>query len=261
MLRPVIAALSALLVIAACSGAGVTSAPSSQAAALDPAGGWILVRGTANGQPLVLRDDAPVTFNVEGSQVSGRSGCNSYGGEFTLVDGQVTLGGLGGTEMACEETIMALESAYLSGLATLDSARMDGDQLVLSGTGTELHFERVEPPPTAEMTGTEWLLDSLVQADAVSSTVGDPATLTLNADGSFQGSTGCRSLSGRYTIDGAEVLVTEMRADGECPPEIAAQDSHVIEVLGDGFLATVDGPRLQLSSPGMVWGLVYRAAE
>ena len=219
------------------------------------------MNGTASGQPLVLRDDAPVTFNVEGSQVSGRSGCNQYFGEFTIVDGTVTLAGLGGTEMACEEPMMTVESAYMAALATLASARMDGDQLVLSGPGTELRFERVEPPPTAEMTETEWLLDSLVQADAASSTVGEPATLTLNADGTLQGSTGCRTFAGRYTIYGAEILLTEMNVEGECPPEVAAQDSHVIEVLGDGFLATVDGQRLQLSSPGMVWGLVYRAEE
>jgi heat shock protein HslJ len=156
---------------------------------------------------------------------------------------------------------MAVESAYLAALTKVDSARMDADQLVLSGPGTELRFERLEPPPTAEIIGTGWQLESLVQADEVSSTVGDPATLTLRADGSFEGSTGCRTLTGRYTIDGAEILATEMRADGECPPDVAAQDAHVIEVLGDGFLAKVNGEQLQLTSPGMVWGLVYRAAE
>ena len=36
-----------------------------------------------------------------------RSACNQYFGEFALVDGRVTLGGLGGTEMACAEPIMA----------------------------------------------------------------------------------------------------------------------------------------------------------
>jgi len=91
---------------------------------------------------LELPDDAPVTLNVEGSQVSGRSGCNQYFGEFTLVDGRVTLGGLGGTEMACEEPIMALEAAYLGGLAKVGAARMDGETLVLTGPAVELRFKR-----------------------------------------------------------------------------------------------------------------------
>ena len=83
-----------------------------------------------------------MTFVVDGSNVSGRSACNQYFGKFALVDGRMTLGGLGGTEMACEEPIMTLEGAYLAGLAKVDAARMDGEALVLTGPGTELRFER-----------------------------------------------------------------------------------------------------------------------
>jgi heat shock protein HslJ len=260
MLRPVMAAFAALLLVVACAAQSISTTPSDPSAVIDPSGGWVLVEGTADGQPLVLRDAAPVTFNVEGSQVSGRSGCNQYFGEFGLAGGRVTLGQLGGTEMACEEPLMALEAAYLAGLATVDSARMDAGQLVLTGPGTELHFQRVDPPPTAQMIGTQWRLESLVQADAVSSTVGDPATLMLNADGSFQGSTGCRSLIGRYTIDGAEIVATDLTAEGECPLGVAAQDAQVIEVIGDGFRAAVDGDQLFLGKDDGS-GLVYRAVE
>ena len=141
MLRPVIAALAALFVIAACD-ASLSAAPSDPAAAIDPSGEWQLAEGTVDGQPLVLRDDAPITFIVEGSRVSGRSACNQYFGEFTVVDGTVRLSGLGGTEMACEEPIMSLEAAYMGSLAKVDSSRLDGETLVLSGPGVQLRFER-----------------------------------------------------------------------------------------------------------------------
>lgn len=68
-------------------------------------------------------------------------------------------------------------------------------------------------------------------------------------------------LTGRYAIDGSEILATELRTDGECPEAVFAQDSQVIEVLGDGFRAAVNGKELQLTSAGGVWGLVYRASE
>lgn len=141
MLRPVIAALAALLVLAAC-GASSPASPSGAAVPIDPSGEWLLVEGTVGGQPLALRDDAPITFSVDGSHVSGRSACNQYFGEFAVVDGTVRLSGLGGTEMACEAPIMALESAYLGALAAVVSARMDGETLVLTGPGVELRFER-----------------------------------------------------------------------------------------------------------------------
>jgi heat shock protein HslJ len=261
MWRPVIPALVALFVLAGCGDASVTSPPSDPPVAFDPAGTWQLVQGSVDGEMLELPDDAPVTLNVEGSQVSGRSGCNQYFGEFTLVDGRVTLGGLGATEMACEEPIMTLEAAYLSGLAKAESARPDGNNLLLVGPGVELRYERLEPPPTVAMIGTHWVLESLVQADAVSSAVGEQATLVLDPGGSFAGSTGCRMLTGRYAIDGSEILATDLRTDGECPEAVFAQDSQVIEVLGDGFRAAVNGKELQLTSAGGVWGLVYRASE
>ena len=142
MLRPVIAAFAALLLVAACAGSSVTTVPSEPPAALDPGGEWLLTSGTVDGQPLALVADAPVTFVVDGSNVSGRSACNQYFGQFALVDGRVTLGGLGGTEMACEEPIMTLEGAYLAALAKVDAVRMDGESLVMTGPGTELRFER-----------------------------------------------------------------------------------------------------------------------
>jgi heat shock protein HslJ len=142
MSRPRIAALAALFVFAACGGASVTTTPSEPPSVVDPNGEWQLIEGSVDGQTLTLPPDVPVTLVVEGSGLSGRSGCNQYFGEFTLVDGRVTLGGLGGTEMACEEPIMALEAAYLGGLAKIDSARMDGETLVLTGPAVELRFER-----------------------------------------------------------------------------------------------------------------------
>jgi heat shock protein HslJ len=143
MSRLLAAAFAAIVVlVTACGGATVPSAPSVPPAALEPAGEWLLTAGTVDGQQLNLVADAPVTLVVEGSNVSGRSACNQYFGQFAVVDGHVSLGGLGGTEMACEEPIMTLEGAYLAGLAKIDAARLDGDALVLTGPGTELHFER-----------------------------------------------------------------------------------------------------------------------
>ena len=144
-------ALAALLVVSACAAAAGPSAPapSDPPAAFDPNGAWELVEGSADGQPLPLVEDARVTLIVEGSSVGGQSACNQYFGAFTVVDGRVTLGGLGGTEMACAEPVMALEAAYHAALVKVQAASMDGDALVLSGPDVELRFERLEPPPMA----------------------------------------------------------------------------------------------------------------
>jgi heat shock protein HslJ len=84
----------------------------------------------------------------------------------------------------------------------------------------------------------------------------------LNADGTLTGSTGCRAITGRYVVNGAEIAFNELSTEGECPADLAGQDAHVIEVLGDGFRAAVDGQVLTLSDANGK-GLGYRvlAAE
>ena len=265
MLRSVLApTVLVLALLAACGGSAGSAAPSSAAdpgatpAAGDPGGAWRLVAGSVGGRPLVLPADRPVTFVVDGTQVGGQSGCNQYFGELSVVDGRVAITGLGGTEMGCEEPIMALEAAYLEGLAGVRFATIRGDTLLLGGDAVELRFERLQPPPTAELVGTEWVLDGLVMGDAVASTIGEPATLVLADDGTLAGSTGCRTLSARYTLSGDRVTLTDFGAHGECAGGPADQDAHVVGVLEAGFGATVDGQGLTLTGPGGN-GLVYRA--
>ena len=259
MLRPITAALAALLVVA-CGGTSGTTVPSGPPAALEPDGPWELVEGTVGGQPLGLIEDARVTLNVDGSNVSGQAACNQYFGELAIESGRVSTDGFGQTEMACAEPVMALEAAYLSALAKIESAHMDGPVMVLTAPGVELRFERLQPPPTASIVGTLWQLESLVDGDSVSSAAGPPATLLLQADGALRGSTGCRTLTGHYMERGDEIWANEFGADGECPPGAArAQDNHIVGVLGDGFRAAVDGQQLILGKDDGT-GLIYRAA-
>ena len=259
MLRPLTAALAALLVVA-CGGTSATTLPSGPPAALEPDGPWQLVEGTVGGQPLGLIEDARVTLNVDGLNVSGQAACNQYFGELAIESGRVSTAGFGQTEMACAEPVMALEAAYLSALAKIESAHMDGPVMVLTAPGVELRFERLQPPPTASIVGTLWQLESLVDGDSVSSAAGPPATLLLQADGALRGSTGCRTLTGHYMERGDEIWANEFGADGECPPGAArAQDNHIVGVLGDGFRAAVVGQQLILGKDDGT-GLIYRAA-
>jgi heat shock protein HslJ len=256
--------LATVLLLAACSAAAGSAPPSDppgasgSPVAADPAGPWQLTAGTVDGKPLVIPADRRVTFIVDGTTVGGQSACNQYFGEFAVVEGRVTLTGLGGTEMACDEPTMLLEGAYLKGLAAVQAAAVAGDSLVLSGPGVELSFERLQPPPTAEIVGTTWVLEALANGDAVSSTIGEQATLVLDADGTFTGSTGCRTVAGSYIVTGDQVTFNDWGADGECDPAVAGQDEQVIAALEGGFRAAVEGQQLTLTADDGT-GLIYRA--
>ncbi len=45
-----------------------------------------------------------------------------------------------------------------------------------------------------------------------------------------------------------------------CASELQEQDSHVVSVVGDGFVPSIEGDLLTLTDPGSI-GLVYRAAD
>lgn len=249
------------LATAACGGLGRGSdAPTVDGGSVD--GDWELVAGQVDGDPLEAPGDHRITLSIEGDEVGGRAACNSYGGEIAVDGADVSIGTIAVTEMACQPpAVMEAETAYLEALLRVDHAERD-DELVLTGPGVDLRYREVEPVPTAELVGTEWVLDGLVDGDGpsagVSSTTGERATLLLADDGTLRASTGCRELEGVYTVDGDEIVITELSADLECPEELAAQDDHVVAVLGDGFRVEIDGDRLSVTSRDGR-GLVYRA--
>ena len=85
--------------------------------------------------------------------------------------------------------------------------------------------------------------------------------LELFDDGTFSGSTGCRTFSGEWTEQGDQIAAPTWELDEKtCPAEVSAQDDHVVSVIGDGFIPTIDENLLTLVDPGGI-GLVYRAEE
>jgi heat shock protein HslJ len=223
-------------------------------------GSWQLTTGTVDGEEIPALSSHPITITFDGEDVGGSASCNSYGGTFELSGSAITFGNMAFTEMACmpEETMTA-ESMFLEALTRVDTVILD-DGLSLAGQGVDMQFDYLPPIPETDLTNTVWVLDGLVTSDAVSSVSGERATLELFTDGSVLGSTGCRLITGQYVVRGVEVVMTSMSAEGDCDPDLARQDDHVLTVLGDGFRAEIEGNRLSLWSMGDE-GLTYVADE
>lgn len=278
-LRTPLAALP-LLVLAACGG-GTPGGPvvDGDGGGTGPAGAWVLVDADpALDVPADTRVTLEVVADGDAWQVGGVAACNSYGGTVVTDGATWRTEGYGATEMGCEPPLMEAERAYLDALVTVDTwERPATDRLVLSSADVELRFDALPPVPTADLTGTTWVLDGLVVGTdddgSVSSTVAtaDEATLRLAEDGTVEATTGCRAFSGSWTERGDELVLPEfgqddgspnVAADGTttCDAATVAQEDHVLSVLGDGFRAEVDGPRLTLTSRDGL-GLTYRATD
>jgi len=253
-------ALVVAVLLAAC---GSAAAPSSSPSAepFDAQGSWQLTAGRADGAEIPILDDHPITLTVEGSEIGSTSACNTYGGRLSVTDGRLRITDLGMTMMGCEEPVMASEAAYMAALGEVESIGGDGDELVLRGQNLELRFAALAPAPTADVFGTAWVLETVFVGDVASSTIGEPATLQLRSDGTFSGSTGCRSFTGSWVEEGEQILAPTLTMDGtECPAVLSRQDDNVVSVVADGFIPSVAGNLLTLTEPGGV-GLVYRAED
>ena len=219
----------------------------------------MLTSGTGPQGPVEVPPDARVDLSHEDGQLRGTAACNSYFADVAVDGASITIGGVGATEMGCDEPRMAAESAYLAALPEVTEVVRDGETLTLSGDGAELVFTLEPPEPDAPLVGTTWLLDTLVVGDAASTVQGDPATLELADDRTFLASTGCRSLVGSWSRDRGTVAFTDVSVDDvECPARLAGQDGHVVDVLSSTDVQVeVAGTRLTLTDGGH--GLGYSA--
>ena len=249
------------LLLAACGSPGASAAPSASSD-VDPAGAWELVSATADGAAIELLEDHPVTAVIDASTLGGRSACNEYFGRIEAAGSGIRLAGLGGTDMACAPAeVMALEQDYLAALGRVRAIEIVDGQLAMRGEAVDLRFDPLPEAPVADLVNTTWILETLFVGDVASPPEGDPATLELRSDGTFSGSTGCRTFTGRWVEFGSQIQAPDFRmGETECKPELAQQDSHVVSVLGDGFVPSIEGDLLTLVDPGGV-GLVYRASK
>lgn len=105
--------------------------------------------GETAAQLKALLIDLPVRRSVtldltETGRAAGHAGCNRYFSDFTLEDGvRLTIGPVGTTRMACEESLMALEQAFLQALTSATTVVANGEELELrNDDGTLLAFRR-----------------------------------------------------------------------------------------------------------------------
>lgn len=93
---------------------------------------WVLSGIAQNDAVVSTWIDENITIKFIEGQVSGNSGCNSYGGSYEIDGSSLTLSELMSTMMACEEEVNQREAEFLAALATVSQFRTEMNQLILS---------------------------------------------------------------------------------------------------------------------------------
>ncbi len=251
-MRRLVLLLAGVLALAACG----TDSPSD---APDVTGEWQLASGSFIGADLPFPPGATATLALSGGKADGTAFCNRFFASYERDGSSLSFGDIGSTMMGCEPDVMAAEGAYLEALAGVDTAVLDGGDLLLTGAGIELRFGPAPVVPDSPLEGTRWVLETLVAGETASSTIGDPAALVLDRDRRAEATTGCRTLTATWLLEGESLVLDDLLPDGAaCPPDLVRQDEHVTAVLQAGPVVEITEDRLTLTAPDGR-GLVYRA--
>ncbi len=95
---------------------------------------WKLETFTYQGQPQTLVPGVSITltFSTREQQAGGFSGCNDYGGTYTISQGHLKFGDLVQTLIACaQNSVMEQESHYMTALRRVTTYRLDQSGLTL----------------------------------------------------------------------------------------------------------------------------------
>lgn len=109
------------LVLSACSSSSLAGTSWTLVSYGDPSNPTAAVSGV----------DTSLVFSSDG-QVSGSMGCNGFGGDYQIKNGQIVFGSIVSTEMACEEPRMSQETATFAVMSGTVEYSINGNTLTLT---------------------------------------------------------------------------------------------------------------------------------
>ena len=195
-----------------------------------------------------------LTLDFRSAQLGASAGCNSMGGSYELVGDVLHVVGLGTTDMAClPAERMQQDDWFAKAIIGSPHLRLDGSTLVLETSEVTIVFvDRKVADPDRPLVGSHWVADTVIDGAAASSMpVGATApSVDFAADGTFGGFSGCAPLTGRYTIEGARLVLADVIVANAaaCTREGEHLDQVTRGVLKGSVTFEIDGPRLRLTN-------------
>ncbi len=106
-------------------------------------GSWRLISYGPPGalSPAVEGSEAGITFNEDGT-LGGNSGCNGYGGNYTVEGNQITFAEIISTLIFCDEPLGGQEEAVYQVLTETATYEIEGNTLTITNNDRVLVLER-----------------------------------------------------------------------------------------------------------------------
>jgi heat shock protein HslJ len=244
--------LLAAMVTAGCTGTAVADETSPQ--------GRTFVSVSVSGEQ--IPGGGPLTLSFADGRLSAYAGCNRGSGPADLADGHLRTQ-LATTMMGCPPPLGDADAWMGRFLEARPAWSLSADTLTLTtGAATVTLRDKTVVDPDRPLIGTSWRVDSLVSGQAVMTSAALEQSrpgLTIRADQSVTGWTGCNTFYGRADVLDDTVTFGPMNFSGPvCAGEVGEIELAVRRVLDGPVEAIIDADRLTLSG-AKGDGLVLRA--
>ena len=256
--RAVAAAITLVATLAGCGQSSDDAAPRTGPGG--PSGEYVVTAVTDGGtdRPLVPGSEIRLTFRD--GQLGAQAGCNHLSAAYEIDGDQLTAGPMGGTEMGCPEPLME-QDTWLARLFAKPVTVGDDPLTLTSGEVVLTLAPREEVSPDRPLAGTRWVLDGVMEGDAVSSVPAGP-DVVLVLTGTAATVTGlCNGWGAEVTVaDGAVTWTPGMRTLMACADEARnSLDTEVSALLAGRTAYDIEERTLRLTRGDH--GLVFRASE
>ncbi|MEV5363742.1 META domain-containing protein [Streptomyces cellulosae] len=241
--RRTLAAVAVLVVpLAAACGSEKAGAGSDAAEAERPVTGvrWTVDSVTVDGATHRAPDGAHLTLGEDG-RATGSYGCNLFEARLRTDGDRVRLSDPESTLRACDDQVMAGESAVSRALAAGElKADVNGDRLTLTtASGDTVRLTEAKDHP---LHGTRW---NVTTPDGAGR-----AHLTFDQqDGTVSGNLGCNQVNARATVrDGHITLGLPSRTRMMCEDSLMDAEKALTKLFDGAARYAVDGDTLTLTS-------------
>ena len=201
-------------------------------------------------------------FNADGT-FTAQADCNQVSGSYTLENSQLSIVPGPSTMAACPEG--SLGDQFVKNLGEANRFLFEGDDLIIS-----LMFDSGSmrfSPQSNDLAGTSWIVVSHNngQGGVVSSIIGTEMTADFGADGTLVGSSGCKTYSGEYKVEGEAITISLLPVSimiaCEEPEGIMAQEEEYLAALGTVATYQINGDRLNMRTAEGATAVDFVAAK
>lgn len=189
---------------------------------------------------------------ADNGEVDGNYGCNTFGSTAAFKDDGIDFETTMSTEMACGDVSMKFEENLAR---TLDAEKFtaettDGKLTLTTGDGDTVELSEEKP---AELYGTKWRIDSLMDHDVATSlpeAAQGKAWFTLDKKaGTLQGSLGCNEVSAKATVSEDKITLGNPRTTRKmCSDSLMAAERSLLELFKGTVEYRIDHRSITLTS-------------